>query len=580
MQNTKKTLLALSLFLVSSFLIFFTSSKAIESYSKIPSRKTLLASLENRSYHKHTEVVDRKGRIIGFLSVTNRVFTPYEKIPKAIISNFILSEDPNFLKHHGFIFSKILNDFISSKTEKSPHTITQKLAKMYFQETDKKSFSFFQNFLLSLWLEKNLSKKEILEHYLNRVAITNESLGIGSASKELFGKNLEELNFEEQIALSSLRNSESKQESKKRKTNLLKQLQGKNRITQNDYEYWKRRGLNLQRKEQKQNSLLLLVKKELEKTNFRERNLKENLRVTSSLDLDYQRPLSKHHSNQSPFLLIDKSTGAIRSSSQKANDTKTFPLGLALTPLYSAFALDKGFHLYHKVSFNPYTKRTRNKTDPTLYETLINPKPEFIAELFLSLGIGVLASFTKNLDLPISNYDLSLANSSDKVSLNNLASAYGVLYNKGKILSPHLITKIETIEKKTLIYKRIEKNKKSFLSPEAAYIVEKALEIKNKENSIFISNSIDNKDFFFTGTKGKLLFIGAFEKSKGKEIQKKRKEESMFDFTKDFTNLLKRIPLKEEDRKTPFVSSKISFGKSKIKKYQNKMLPFKTKRSF
>lgn len=598
MTIRRKTLLSiLSFFFISTFLLilFFKISTTI---SHIPSKETFLKSLTNKSYHNYTEVVDRNDIILGYLSIENRIFLPYKKIPKQIITSFLYAEDQFFFKHNGFILSNIIKEtwkkLFSSKIKTKPHTITQKLCEIYFQRNTKTSFSLLNNLILSIWLENTLSKEEILEHYINSVAITNNSIGIEAASRELFNKEVSQIGFGEILVLAALRENRSNESFKKKQVEILLKLKNNKKISKNDYEYWKRREIKTSSLTPKDSPFLSVIKREVA-SKLPLPVKKQRLKIVTSYDQNYQEQLEnklnlmKGKSNPEEkfsLILMDRLTGAIRSlkiNSLKKSDQK-YEIGSILIPIYISLALDFGFNLSHLVSYNPYTKRTKNKMDSSLYETLITNSPDEAIKLLLSLGVGIISEFTKKLKLKIAKHDLSLVNSFDKISLSDLAQTYGLIFNKGYKSKPYYIKNISSLKTKKILYKHIRTERSSFISEESAYIVENTLKdvhldhkIIRNQNPSTVGLTPNQGLSWFVGVNNKLILVLLRENPSETEAVSIHETSKKLEILTRGLSLLDSLDLKEEDKFTSLVTKKISFGKSQIKKFPNKILPFKTK---
>jgi len=141
----------------------------------------------------------------------NRVNVDYNKMPKNLINAVVSIEDKTFWSHHGFnvirIFGAIKDSIFSRANIGGTSTITQQLSRnVYLSET--KSVRSLNRKVTEAWytilLERNLSKKQIIEAYLNTIYFGYNSYGVQSASQAYFSKNVEDLNLNECIALASI----------------------------------------------------------------------------------------------------------------------------------------------------------------------------------------------------------------------------------------------------------------------------------------------------------------------------------------------------------------------------------------
>ncbi len=118
-------------------------------------------------------------------------------VPQAIID----TEDRRFYKHSGFDyigFTRAMGvNLINFSYKQGASTITQQVAKNLLLSSDKSIKRKVQELILAKQLERNFSKKQILNIYMNRVFLGNGAYGINSASYKLFNKPAKDLNLHE-----------------------------------------------------------------------------------------------------------------------------------------------------------------------------------------------------------------------------------------------------------------------------------------------------------------------------------------------------------------------------------------------
>lgn len=562
MSNLSKTLLALFSFLVIGGGFFVILSKLITVYSDLPAKEILSRKLQKRSYHSYTELLDRNNKSLGYFSNTRREFVSLENFPQNLQESFLYAEDPDFFKHYGVSFRNIFYSFFRAEKAKSSLSLTQKLVKLLFQEG--KKFSLIENIFLSFFLEKKLKKEEILELYLNSIPITERSIGLASAAEEIFQKKIQELEFSESLFLVSKRQKDNEKNFYSKKDKILKRMSRNNKISPNDYEYWKRRKLFELYKKPEKNPLKTLIEKELSETQINLAHF-DRLSIQTTLDLDYKDALSGKNS----FLILDRLTGGVRAfHGEGLTEKKELSTGSSLIPLYLSLALEYGFSLSLPVSYNPYQKRTENKEDPSLYEALMTSSKILTKKSLSFLEKRDLEDFSKKIGLSLEE---------EKTSFLQLARAYGLIFNKGRLLKPHLIRKIINLDKKKIIYERPLFQEQALVSKESAYIIEKAIQGKPsrvaffpEDYSSYVALSDSDERSWFIGSRERLLLLSS-QVSKNLETQ----EDLWNNTLEEGTRLLDLIPLKIEDSYKTSVSKKISFGRSKLKDYPDRIIPFK-----
>ncbi|MGQ9619060.1 MAG: monofunctional biosynthetic peptidoglycan transglycosylase [Candidatus Aminicenantia bacterium] len=137
---------------------------------------------------------------------------PLNKISPYLINAVLISEDDRFFNHYGIDWiemkESVKKDIKKKKFVRGASTISQQVAKNIYLSPQKTIFRKFLEIILALKIEKTLSKKRILEIYLNIAEWGNGIFGAESASLYYFKKNASELSPYESASLaSSLPNS-------------------------------------------------------------------------------------------------------------------------------------------------------------------------------------------------------------------------------------------------------------------------------------------------------------------------------------------------------------------------------------
>lgn len=131
-----------------------------------------------------------------------------EDMPDYIPASFISIEDKNFYTHNGLNYKRMvkamLNNLKSGSLKEGASTISQQLIKNTHLTHEKTLDRKIKEILLVKQLEKQFSKKEILETYLNVIYFGNGSYGIENASHNYFDKSANELTLAESSMLAGL----------------------------------------------------------------------------------------------------------------------------------------------------------------------------------------------------------------------------------------------------------------------------------------------------------------------------------------------------------------------------------------
>ncbi|MBQ8086914.1 MAG: transglycosylase domain-containing protein, partial [Clostridia bacterium] len=153
-------------------------------------------------------IYDSQGNLITeFKGSQNRIYVTIEDIPQELINAVISVEDARFYEHHGIDIKRqigaIVNNLMGGNTQ-GASTLTCQLVKLTMLNSDQNYRRKVQESYLAVEVEKNLSKNEILEAYLNVIYLGGSSYGIKIAAQDYFGKDLEDLSLRECAVLAGM----------------------------------------------------------------------------------------------------------------------------------------------------------------------------------------------------------------------------------------------------------------------------------------------------------------------------------------------------------------------------------------
>ena len=143
----------------------------------------------------------------------NRIWVGIDKVPQYLKDAYISIEDERFEKHSGVDWKRtahaIVNEvgkkfFGSGSSQFGGSTITQQLIKNVTNDKDKDALRKFREIVRALLVERQLNKTEILEAYLNTIALGNGICGVQVASNYYFNKDVSELTLTECAALAAI----------------------------------------------------------------------------------------------------------------------------------------------------------------------------------------------------------------------------------------------------------------------------------------------------------------------------------------------------------------------------------------
>src|SRR5690606_16179363 len=152
--------------------------------------------------------LDRYGNEIGQRGILHRQAVPIDELPDHVIKAVLGTEDRRFFDHYGIDFWGLTRAFSQNMRAngvvQGGSTITQQLAKNLFLSNERTIERKVKEAFLAIWLEMNLSKKEILQLYLDRAYMGGGTFGITAAANFYFGKSVKDLNLAEGAMLAGL----------------------------------------------------------------------------------------------------------------------------------------------------------------------------------------------------------------------------------------------------------------------------------------------------------------------------------------------------------------------------------------
>lgn len=192
-----KLFIAGILFLV---LIFLLASLGV--FGKLPT----FEELENPENNLATEVISADGKTLGKYYRENRTPVKFKELPENLINSLVATEDERFYEHSGIDARGTARAVITLGKGGGASTITQQLSKMLFTKTAsgnifKRLIQKVKEWVISIRLEKQYTKNEIITMYLNKYDFGYNAVGIRSAARIYFGKEPIDLSLEESAML-------------------------------------------------------------------------------------------------------------------------------------------------------------------------------------------------------------------------------------------------------------------------------------------------------------------------------------------------------------------------------------------
>lgn len=192
-------------------------------------------------------IYTQDGKLIQEYGEKRRIPVTYDEIPKTLVYALIATEDQRFFEHSGVDIFGLGRATISmiktgSKSQ-GGSTITMQVARNFFLSRKKTFLRKFNEILLAIKIDRELSKEKILELYFNRVYLGNRAYGVGAAASIYYGKTLKELNLAELAMIAGLPQAPSTQNpvinpsaAKKRRDHVLERLLEEKYISTEQYQ--------------------------------------------------------------------------------------------------------------------------------------------------------------------------------------------------------------------------------------------------------------------------------------------------------------------------------------------------------
>lgn len=512
---------------IASFLVFsFTYWLNDYIFKDLP----LATDLTVKDQQVSTKILDRNGEVLfRIYEDENRTLIPLEEIPDPMVAATIAIEDKDFFIHHGFSVSGIIRASIANAKGESLQggsTITQQLVKNRLLTPERTISRKIRELLLSILVELQYSKEEILEMYLNQVAYGGNAYGIEEASQKFFGKSARELSLAESALLAGLPQSPSvytpfgsnPELAYARQEEVLRRMVEDGYISVEQAEQAKKEPLflNEDKIDIKAPHFVMYVRSLLAKQFGEEILNTGGLEVKTTLDLSMQKEAEKIVSDEIKSLeklniqngsamITNPSTGEILSmvgsvdyfdfiNDGQVNVTlRPRQPGSSIKPITYALAIENGKSTqdiiddspitYHTLGSKPYSPKNYDGKfhgKVTLKEALASsyniPAVKTLAEIGISNMIDLAESMGISTWKDRSRFGLSLTLGGGEVTMADMSEVYGTFANSGNHVNLNPILEI-TDYNNTIYYQNrcalegINCEGEQVIKPTTAYLI-------------------------------------------------------------------------------------------------------------
>ena len=154
-------------------------------------------TLRNVQLQTPLRIYSTDHKLIAEFGEMRRFPISFDRVPQNFILALLAAEDDNFLNHHGVdpvSLARAAGELVrTGQIQTGGSTITMQVAKNYFLTSDRVFSRKINEILLALQIERNLTKQEIFELYINKIYLGNRAYGIEAAAQVYYGKTISEL---------------------------------------------------------------------------------------------------------------------------------------------------------------------------------------------------------------------------------------------------------------------------------------------------------------------------------------------------------------------------------------------------
>jgi penicillin-binding protein 1A len=167
-----------------------------------------IGQLQHVQYQTPIDIYSQEGLLIAEFGENRRIPVSLAQIPTQQINAFLAAEDDRFYKHSGVDFKGLLRAssqlLTTGKKKQGGSTITMQVARNFLLSNEKTYLRKLKEIMLALKIEKNYSKQQILELYLNKIYMGQRAYGVAAAAQAYYGKELAELELPQQAMIAGL----------------------------------------------------------------------------------------------------------------------------------------------------------------------------------------------------------------------------------------------------------------------------------------------------------------------------------------------------------------------------------------
>ncbi|CAB0151444.1 Penicillin-binding protein 1A [Pseudidiomarina piscicola] len=206
-----------------------------------------VAELRDVRLQTPMQVYSSDGEMFAQFGEVRRIPVKLEDVPQPLIDAFLATEDQRFYSHVGIdpigVARAFFQILVTGEIQGGGSTITQQLARNFYLTFEQTWTRKIKEAFISLHIESQLEKNEILELYLNKITFGHRAHGIGAAAQVYYGKDLQDLTLAEMAMIAGLPKAPSTMNpisnptrARERRAVVLGRMLAEDKITEQQYQ--------------------------------------------------------------------------------------------------------------------------------------------------------------------------------------------------------------------------------------------------------------------------------------------------------------------------------------------------------
>lgn len=429
------------------------------------------------SVEQNIVIYDEDNQEIASTSLsTKRKNVKLEDLQPHTVNAFIASEDRKFYSHNGLNYKRMLKaackNIISQSFKEGASTISQQLVKNTHLTGDKTIARKLKEIRLTKKLEKNYSKDEILEMYINTIYFGHNCYGLQSAAEFYFDKKAENLTLDESAVLVGLLISpnnyspfKNAEKSLARRNIVLKSMLNCGFISELQYKEACAKPLSAVKKiaTSANSDFLDAVFDELESVDLDFYDLSTGCKIYTTLQPNLQRFIENIEYSCDNSVIITTSNGEVKAYKSTIGGAKRQP-GSTIKPLavYAPAIEERIISPFTKIldekinysGYSPENSDGKYHGYVTVTDCLSKSYNVPAVKTLNSLTIDKAEKYLNRMDITLvdgeKNLSLALGGMEHGLTIKQLADCYTQFANSGTYSTSHFINKIVSKEGKTV----------------------------------------------------------------------------------------------------------------------------------